>query len=147
MSWKRIFVGLQIEFARQERPGSPGRSAFSGPKGALTHHPQAGGGIPPVGRARALSEGDYAFCGKRPPMPSGIDGATGKATPVSSLVACENPPPAAFRSLRGTKDERQETRDGGNQNWRFIIWRQRLLAGGRAVPLWRHQLIKLFPDV
>jgi len=27
-------------------------------KGALTHHlPGAGGGIPPIGRARALSEG------------------------------------------------------------------------------------------
>ena len=61
MSWKHIFVGLQTEFAKQERPGSPGRSAISGPKGALTHHPPlAGGGIPPVGRNRALSEGDAA---------------------------------------------------------------------------------------
>ena len=77
--------------------------AFSGPKGALTHHPQADGGM--ACGHRALSEGDCAFCGKRPPMPSGIDGATGAATPVSSPVACENLPLAAFRSLRGTKDE------------------------------------------
>ena len=34
------------------------------PKGALTHHPPlAGGGIPPVGRDRALSEGDAAPAG------------------------------------------------------------------------------------
>ena len=58
---------------------------------------------------RALSEGDCAFCGKRPPMPPGIDGATGEVTPVSSPVACENLPPAAFHSLRGTKDEGRET--------------------------------------
>lgn len=45
-----------------------GRFLF--PKGALTHHlPEAGGGIPPVGRERALSEGDFAFCGKRQTMP------------------------------------------------------------------------------
>ena len=135
MRWKRISVGLQIEFTKQGRPGSPGRSAISGPKGALTHHPQAGGGM--AFGHRALSEGDCAFCGKRPPMPSGIDGATGEATPVLSPVACENLPPAAFRSLRETVDEERETRDGGNGNWRFIIWRQRLSAGERAAPLWR----------
>ena len=96
MNWKRIFMGLQIEYAKQERPGLPGRSNFSGPKGALTHHPQAGGGM--TCGHRALSEGDCAFCGKRPPMPPGIDGATGGVTPVASPVACENQPPAAFRS-------------------------------------------------
>ena len=61
-------------------------------------------------------------------MPSGIDGATGKFTPVSLPVASENLPLAAFRCLRGTKDEGQETKDGGNKNWRFIIWRQKLSA-------------------
>ena len=132
-------MGLQIEYAKQERPGSPGRSAFSSPKGALTHHPQAGGGM--AFGHRALSEGDCAFCGKRPPMPPGIDSATGEATPVSSPVACENLPLAAFRSLRGTVDEGQETRDGGNQNWRFIIWRQRLSAGVQVAPLWRRRPI------
>ena len=103
MSWKCIFVGLQSEYTKPKRPGSPGRSAFSGPKGALTHHPQAGGGM--AFDHRALSEGDCAFCGKRPPMPEGIGGATGETTPVFSPVACENLPPAAFRSLRGTGDE------------------------------------------
>ena len=34
------------------------------PKGALIHHPpMAGGGIPPVGRDRVLSEGDTAPAG------------------------------------------------------------------------------------
>ena len=54
-------VALQIEYAKQERPGSPGRSAFPGPKGALTHHPQAGGGT--AFGSRALSEGDAAPAG------------------------------------------------------------------------------------
>ena len=133
MSWKCIFIGLQIEYAKQERPGSPGRSTFSSPKGALSHPPQAGGGM--AFGHRALSEGDYAFCGKRPPMPYSIDGATGDATPVSPPVACENLSLAAFRSLRGTKDKGRKTKDGGNQNWRSIIWRQRLSAGERVAPL------------
>ena len=58
---------------------------------------------------RALSEGDCAFCGKRPPMPPGLDGATGEATSVPSPVACENLPLAAFRSLRRTEDEGRKT--------------------------------------
>ena len=37
--------------------GKPGLPSLFPVKGALTHHPQAGGGIPPVGRDRALSEG------------------------------------------------------------------------------------------
>ena len=126
MSWKRIFVGLQTEYEKQGRPGSPGRSAIFSRKGALTHHPQAGGGM--AFGQRALSEGDCAFCGKRPPTPPGIDGATDEATPVSSPVACENLPPAAFHSVRGTKDEGRETEDGGGKNWRFIIWRQKSSA-------------------
>lgn len=43
--------------------GDTGCPLFS-QKGALTHHPQAGGGIPPVGRARALCEA-AASCGSR----------------------------------------------------------------------------------
>ena len=62
-------------------------------------------------------------------MPSGIDGATGEVAPASSPVASENLPLAAFRCLRGTLDEGQETEDGGNKNWQSIIWRQRLSAG------------------
>ena len=85
MSWKLTYMGLQTDFSKQGRPGSPGRSAIFSPKGALTHHPQAGGGM--AFGHRALSEGDCAFCGKRPPMPLGIDGATGDATPVLSPVA------------------------------------------------------------
>ena len=137
MSWKRTFMGLQIEYAELERPGSPGRSAFSSPKGALTHHPQVGGGT--ACGSRALSEGDCAFCGKRPPLPPGIDGATGEVTPVSSPVACENLPLAAFRSLRRTRDG--GTKDGGNGNWQFIIWKQRLSVGEQAAPLLRRRPI------
>ena len=106
-------MSLQTDSSKQGRPGSPGRSAFSGPKGALTHHPQAGGGM--AFGHRALSEGDCAFYGKRPPMPPGIDGATGDSTPVSSPVACENLPLEAFRSLRETEDEGRETKDGGDK--------------------------------
>ena len=90
---------------------------------------------------RALSEGDCAFCGKRPPMPPGIDGATGEAALVSSPVACENLPVAAFRSLRGTEDEGRETKDGGIRNWQFIIWKQRLSAVERGAPLSRQRPI------
>lgn len=61
MSWKHICIAWQIEYTKQERPGSPGRSAFSAPKGALTHHPQAGGGT--AFGSRALSEGDAAPAG------------------------------------------------------------------------------------
>ena len=131
-------------------PAGVGRvvNLFSGPawvpscnytKSALTHHPQAGGGT--AFGSRALSEGDCAFCGKRPPMPSGIDGATGEVAPASSPVASENLPLAAFRCLPGTLDEGRETKDGGNKNWQFIIWRQRLSAEGQAAPLSRRQPI------
>lgn len=54
---------FQINTMKFRRSGQPGRYSFF-PKGALTHHPpKAGGGIPPVGRARALSEGDTAPAG------------------------------------------------------------------------------------
>ena len=48
--------------------------------------------------------------------------------------ASKNLPLAGFRCLRGTKDEGTETKDGGNRNWQFIIWRQKLSVGGQAVP-------------
>ena len=54
-------MAIQIKYAKQERPGSPGRSAFPGPKGALTHHPQAGGGT--AYGSRALCEADAAPAG------------------------------------------------------------------------------------
>ena len=51
---------FQIGTMNFGRSGQPGRYSFF-PKGALTHHPpMAGGGIPPVGRDRALSEGGAA---------------------------------------------------------------------------------------
>ena len=74
-------------------------------------------------------------------MPSGIDGATGEVAPASSPVASKNLPPAGFRCLRGTLDEGRETKDGGNKSWQFIIWRQRLSAGGQAAPLLRRRPI------
>ena len=48
--------------------------------------------------------------------------------------ASENLPLAAFHCLRGTLDEGRETKDGGNKNWQFIIWRQKLSVEGQAVP-------------
>ena len=74
-------------------------------------------------------------------MPSDIDGATGEVAPASSPVASENLPLAAFRCLRGTWDEGRETKDGGNKNWQFFIWKQRLSAGEQAALLSRRQLI------
>lgn len=52
--------GFQTNTVNCGRSGQSGRFSFFS-KGALTHHPLlAGGGIPPVGRDRALSEGDTA---------------------------------------------------------------------------------------
>ena len=79
-----------------------GRFLF--PKGALTHHlPEAGGGIPPVGRERALSEGDFAFCGKRQTMPQHLPccchclrSCLCRTELAVQTAACENLPPAAL---------------------------------------------------
>ena len=49
-----------------EVSGKPGTYLFFLPKGALTHHPE---GAVVCLRHRALSEGDFAFCGKRQTMP------------------------------------------------------------------------------
>lgn len=56
---------IQISSMSWERSGKPGRFSFF-PKGALTHHPE---GAVVCLRHRALSEGDFAFCGKRQTMP------------------------------------------------------------------------------
>ena len=50
-----------------EVSGKPGAFLFFIPKGALTHHPQAGGGM--AFGHRALSEGDCGSCGSRWTMP------------------------------------------------------------------------------
>ena len=42
MNWKHIFISLEIKGTKQGRPALAGRSTFSGPKGALTHHPLRG---------------------------------------------------------------------------------------------------------
>ena len=101
---------------------------------------------------RALSEGDCAFCGKRPPMPSSINGATGKVTPVSLPVASENLPPAAFHCLRGTVDEGRETKDGRRRT--EVIETGDLSFGGKGYqsgnrPFRRRGggLYELFPDL
>ena len=36
---------------------------------------------------------------------------------------------------RRTGDVGRETKDGGNRNWQFTIWKQRLSAGEQAAPL------------
>ena len=128
-----------------ERFGKLGRSApfFSLRRAHLLTTRYAGGGM--AFGHRALSEGDCAFCGKRPPMPPGIDGATGEAIPMPSPVACENLPLAAFRSLRGTRDGRRKTEvlETGNLsfgNKGYQPWDGPLCCRGGG-------LYELFPDV
>ena len=125
-----------------------GRSFF--PKGALTHHlPKAGGGIPPVGRARALSEGDAA--------PAGAYGQCRTSAEVSSLSTqaaavsrwkqlrpCPRKPAtgsfvaemdgAPAPSIFSFAKEKQK-RKRGDIFWQSTIWRQRWSAVGLAVPL------------
>jgi len=96
---------------------------------------------------RAFCETDCAFCGKRPPMPPGIDGATGKVTSVSSPVASENLPPAAFHSLRGTVDEGRETKDGGVKAGNLSFGGKGHQPGNRAFRCRGCGLYELFPDV
>ena len=60
--WRRSYGAPFICVACNEWKALPHNSALSSPlpgKGALTHHLQADGGIPPVGRARALSDGEF----------------------------------------------------------------------------------------
>ena len=83
----------------------------------------AGGGT--ACGSRALSEGDCSFCGKRPPMPEGIGGATGEVAPAPSPVASENLPPAAFRCYGGRR-----TMDGRRRM--EVIKTGNLSSGGKG---------------
>ena len=106
-------------------------------KSALTHHPQAGGGT--AFGSRALSEGMRPLRG---PTGNGCGHsrcAWNRAVRRPAPYASEKLPPAAFHCLRGMLDEGRETKDGGNKNWQFIIWKQRLSAGVQAVPLLRQR--------
>ncbi len=82
----------------------------------------AGGGIPLRGTVRSPR-------GMRPLRgPAGNDCghsrcAWNRLVRRSVPCASENLPLAAFRCLQGTKDDGQETKDGGNKDWQFIIWR------------------------
>ena len=75
MSWKHTYMGLQTDFSKQERPGSPGRSAIFSPKGALTHHPlcRRWYGLRPPCALR----GGCGPCGGLPGMTTVIPGAYG----------------------------------------------------------------------
>ena len=97
--------------------------------------------------SRALSEGDCAFCGKRPPMPPGIDGATGEVTSMSSPVASENLPPVAFHSLRGTEDEGRETKDGVIETGNLSFGGKGNQPENRPLCCCGVGLYELFPDV
>ena len=107
MSWKRIFVGLQNEYEKQERPGLPGRSAFYRPKGALTHHPQAGGGMA-LGH-RALSEGIALSEESARQCLSASTAQQAKPLPCHRLL----PAKTCHRQLFAVYEGR-ETKDGGN---------------------------------
>ena len=67
MYWK---TNLEPDECRETSHGASGESRVSHlkiPKGALTHHPQAGGGT--AFGSRALSEGGCGVCGRLQPMP------------------------------------------------------------------------------
>lgn len=99
---------------RRGAPLFPARRAH-----LLTTH-YVGGGIPLRGTVRSPR-------GMRPLRgPAGNDCGHSRCVwnrPARRPVAyaSENLPLAAFRCLRGTKDDGRETKDGGNKNWRFII--------------------------
>ena len=88
-----------------EVSGKPGAFLFFIPKGALTHHPQAGGGM--AFGHRALSEGDCGSCGSRWTMPQPgrrcchrpcsrpCDGVA-RCHLTQPPSACANLPPAAL---------------------------------------------------
>ena len=129
--------------------GTGGRFLF--PKGALTHHlPRAGGGIPPFGRARALSEGDCAFCGKRQTMPQHLQVPLSPSAQqaishrIGDMACCLRQ--TCHRQLCRRDGQRsrpvhflfyeRETEKGGEPTWRFITWKRRWSAvGPGALPL------------
>ena len=112
---------------------------------------EADGGSPPVGRARALSEGDCGSCGSRWTrlhfcQTASLAHAVGAGVsvleaPVHGVVYChpipppayENLPPAAFTQLWVSHFQRHpcslfkreiERKDGENK-WQSIIWKQK----------------------
>ena len=129
-------------------PGNRGVLSFF-PKGALTHHPRAGGGIPPVGRAVRSPRGNCAFCGKRQTMPPcpwmlAVIVCAAQGYDAPPYAAMENLPLAAFQHdgyrhwrylffLR-TRNKNRKREDGENE-WRFIIWKRRSLAAALVDPL------------
>ena len=97
-------------------PDNRGASLF--PEGRTYSPPaKAGGGSPPVGRARALSEGNCVSCGSRRTMPQPgwfcchrprsyrkhtrfcVCEQGYSLYPCLAPTACENLPPAAFTQL------------------------------------------------
>ena len=129
-----------------ERPAI-GRFFFF-PKGALTHHlPEAGGGIPPVGQARALftkrllaafPEGagnvasEHSLCSRLYILHYQQNDEVAYCHPIPP-PAYENLPPAAFTQLWVSHFQRHpcslfkreiERKDGENK-WQSIIWKQK----------------------
>ena len=148
--------GFQTNTMKFGRSGQSGRFSFF-PKGALTHHPPlAGGGIPPVGRDRALSEGVAA--------PAGAYGQCQTSAEFLSLstqlalcipqrlphffvrqcvpTAIEKLPPEDFRCYGYRPGDthflfakKKQGRRDGESAWRSIIWKQKLSAVAQDDPL------------
>ena len=106
-----------------------------------TYSPPASGRWYCLRQSCAL-RGGCGPCGGLPGMTAAIPGAHGTGRCAALF---HTPVKTCHRQLftvyggRGTKDEGRRTRDGGNENWQSIIWRQRSSAGGRAVPLSRQR--------
>ena len=117
------------------------------PKGALTHHLQAGGGILPVGQARALftkrllaafPEGagnvasEHSLCSRLYILHYQQNNEVAYCHPIPP-PACENLPPAAFTQLWVSHFRRhpfslfkRETERKDDENkWQSIIWKQK----------------------
>lgn len=105
-SWQRtIENGWEVS-------GKPGAFLFFYPEGRTYSPPaKAGGGSPPVGRARALSEGDCGSCGSRWTrlhfcQTASLAHAVGAGvstleSPVHGVVYCHPiPPPACVNSAQ-----------------------------------------------
>ena len=141
-------MGLQTDFLKQGRPGSPGRSAFSIPKGALTHHPQAGGGM--AFGHRALSEGGLRFLRKAPADASRHRRCNRRSH--SCVIACCLRKPATGSFSQFTGDEGRGTGDEGRRT--KVIKIGDLPFGGKGYQPGRGPLgcggsglYELFPDI
>ena len=129
-------------------PGNRGVLPFF-PKGALTHHPpEAGGGIPPVGRAVRSPRGNCAFCGKHqtmPPCPWMLAvivcaAQGGDAPPMPPWKTCHwqlfsTMGIATGDTLSFCEKETKTRREGGENEWQFIIWKRRSSAAALVDPL------------